>query len=151
MVNRGLYGFRNGHGEARNASADARPVAGEPFTIAHRNYRVGDVRGGARAALDHIRERALVHLEEADDALSTLTDTVSPHPTWVVSGRTLRDWAADVTSDDVALLERLERLSSLRSLAREDGGLTDIWRLLHFEQIGAIRFVPTGAQEELST
>jgi anaerobic magnesium-protoporphyrin IX monomethyl ester cyclase len=151
MVKRGLYGFRNGHGAGLAAGADARPVPGEPFTIVRRHYRVADVRAAAKAAVDHLRERALGHLEEADEALPRLTLTVQPRPTWVVAGRSMRDWAIDVTEADVELLERLDRLVSVRTLGGERGGLAKVWRLFHLEQLGAVRFVPVDALEEVPT
>jgi hypothetical protein len=144
MVQRGLYGF---HSDAPTpvAGVDRRPVPTEPFSFYRRHYRIADIRSAARRALDHVRERALVSLQDADEVLHDLTLTVLPRASWVMMGRSMRDWAVDVTEADVELLSGLEQLPSLRELGRERGGLAQFLRLLHLEQVGALRLVPVPA------
>lgn len=141
MVRRGLYGFE-AVAPAVPGDLDRRPVPIEPFTIYRRQYRIADVRTAARKALDYVRERALVSLEDADESLAALSLTVAPRPTWVAMGKSMRDWAVDVTEADVELLRALDRLSSVRALGRQPTGLAQVLRLLHLEELGALRLVP---------
>jgi hypothetical protein len=141
MVRRGLYGFPPDPPLAPSG-VDRRPVPTEEFTIYHRQYRIADVRAAARRALDHVRDKALVSLQDADKSLNALPMSVLPRPSWVMMGRSMRDWAVDVTEADVEVLRGLDQLSSLRALGREPSGLAQVLRLLHLERLGALRLVP---------
>ncbi len=140
MVKRGLYGFQTGNHD--KPQGDARPVAAEPFSVVKRSYRIADVREAARSVRDHIRREALEKLADPEEGLRNCTLTVLPRDSYVLMGRTMKDWAVDVSEADAVHIRSVMEIPSVRALSKEPQGLETLARICLFEKLGAVRLVP---------
>jgi anaerobic magnesium-protoporphyrin IX monomethyl ester cyclase len=141
LVDRGKYGFMNTV-RARTESVKPRPVAARDVHIFRSRYRVEAIRQAVRDIREHLRREALENLQETTEALASCPITVSPSPAVILAGRTLQDWAVDVTEADVEHLELFSNLSSVRDLAHQTDGAAKLARLLRLERLGVLQLQP---------